>query len=299
MIFLEIHSNKSSSLSQTVHAALANVIQDPLVLASGNENNLTSMGSGDSSSNVSNRCQNCSKLQQQLTLLIYEVLNLENTMESKICEYVQRRLAEIVVAPEEKISNKNVELSANKKFRAERTLTFENVLIGDSTLKYLDPARFDADRKTYIKTMVERRRRNIFGRFFFSFVEKFSSVFFSAENESLKFSNSFKRRVLSERRKCSARLFAKKIEEKNKMKSVFLFRMFHIGANDLNRDKLTEQEVSEQIKELIVTTKTVSPQSDLYISLIFARQANDESRLKTEKLNALLQGKTSRFFFPD
>jgi hypothetical protein len=40
------------------------------------------------------------------------------------------------------------------KYRAERTLTFENVLIGDSTLKYLDPARFDVDRKTYIKTMV-------------------------------------------------------------------------------------------------------------------------------------------------
>ena len=40
------------------------------------------------------------------------------------------------------------------KYRTERTLTFENVLIGDSTLKYLDPARFDVERKTYIKTMV-------------------------------------------------------------------------------------------------------------------------------------------------
>jgi hypothetical protein len=40
------------------------------------------------------------------------------------------------------------------KYRAERTLTFENILIGDSTLKYLDPARFDVERKTYIKTMV-------------------------------------------------------------------------------------------------------------------------------------------------
>lgn len=162
------------------------------------------MGSGDSSSNVSNRCQNCSKLQQQLTLLIYEVLNLENTMESKICEYVQRRLAEIVVAPEEKISNKNVELSANKKFRAERTLTFENVLIGDSTLKYLDPARFDADRKTYIKTMVERRRRNIFGRFFFSFVEKFSSVFLarktSRSNSRIRSNDAFYRNEENVRR---------------------------------------------------------------------------------------------------
>jgi hypothetical protein len=41
------------------------------------------------------------------------------------------------------------------KYRAERTLTFENILIGDSTLKYLDPARFDVERKTYIKTMVK------------------------------------------------------------------------------------------------------------------------------------------------
>lgn len=68
------------------------------------------------------------------------------------------------------------------------------------------------------------------------------------------------------------------------------FSMFHIGANDLNRDKLSEQEVSEQIKELIVTTKTCSPQSEVYISLIFPRQSSDESRIKTEKLNSLLQG---------
>lgn len=66
--------------------------------------------------------------------------------------------------------------------------------------------------------------------------------------------------------------------------------MFHIGSNDLNRDKLSEQEVSEQIKELIVTTKTFSPQSEVYISFIFPRQSNDESRIKTEKLNNLLQG---------
>lgn len=71
---------------------------------------------------------------------------------------------------------------------------------------------------------------------------------------------------------------------------LFLRSMFHIGANDLNRDKLSEQEVSEQIKELIVTTKTVSPQSEVYISLIFPRQSNDESRQKTDKLNFLLQG---------
>lgn len=47
------------------------------------------------------------------------------------------------------------------KCRAERTLTFENVLIGDSTLKYLDPARFDIERKTYIKTMVIRNKKFI------------------------------------------------------------------------------------------------------------------------------------------
>jgi hypothetical protein len=46
-----------------------------------------------------------------------------------------------------------------QKYRAERTLTFENVLIGDSTLKYLDPARFDVERKTYIKTMVNSIQR--------------------------------------------------------------------------------------------------------------------------------------------
>jgi len=51
--------------------------------------------------------------------------------------------------------NKNIDHNQQSiKYRAERTLTFENVLIGDSTLKYLDPARFDIERKTYIKTMV-------------------------------------------------------------------------------------------------------------------------------------------------
>lgn len=78
---------------------------------------------------------------------------------------------------------------------------------------------------------------------------------------------------------------------------LFLRSMFHIGANDLNRDKLSEQEVSEQIKELIVTTKTVSPQSEVYISLIFPRQSNDESRQKTDKLNFLLQGFVHHRFF--
>lgn len=52
--------------------------------------------------------------------------------------------------------NKNELNTSSMKYRAERTLTFENVLIGDSTLKYLDPARFDVERKTYIKTMVDR-----------------------------------------------------------------------------------------------------------------------------------------------
>ncbi len=55
-------------------------------------------------------------------------------------------------------TNKNLNNNENNqqsmKYRAERTLTFENVLIGDSILKYLDPARFDVERKTYIKTMV-------------------------------------------------------------------------------------------------------------------------------------------------
>jgi hypothetical protein len=57
-----------------------------------------------------------------------------------------------------RMNNKNISNNDNTqqsmKYRAERTLTFENVLIGDSALKYLDPARFDVERKTYIKTMV-------------------------------------------------------------------------------------------------------------------------------------------------
>jgi hypothetical protein len=96
----EIESKKfspgTSSLSQAVHAALANVIQDPT------DDNHQSIGNGDSTINHLNRCDNCSKLRQQLTLLIYEVLNLENTMESKICEYVQRRLSEIAISEQSK-----------------------------------------------------------------------------------------------------------------------------------------------------------------------------------------------------
>ncbi|CAF3603037.1 unnamed protein product [Rotaria sordida] len=309
-------SSGTSSLSQAVHAALANVIQDPLITATGDScvTNHQSHGGGDSAINNTNQCENCSKLRQQLTLLIYEVLNLENTMESKICEYVQRRLSEIAISEQltsskinslitndniESITqidltttttttttnNENIDLSSNSstcnytmaqnnnhmildsnnsngriiknldnnqqsinntlKYRAERTLTFENVLIGDSTLKYLDPARFDIERKTYIKTMRGKRVA-----------------------QALEFIQT------------TRFIGTKKI-------------MFHIGANDLNRDKLSEQEVSEQIKELIVTTKTFSPQSEVYISLLFSRQSNDESRIKTEKLNYLLQAMAS------
>ena len=202
----------TSSLSRAVHAALANVIQDPIVTATGSTDVIAGGGGGDSpmKTNLST-CENCSKLRQQLTLLIYEVLNLENTMESKICEYVQRRLSEIALAEKLTDNIKTIDcnnngilrfvlnikkfsvnpfifvledLSSNSstcnytlaqnnnhiiqettpsskfhqstmKYRAERTLTFENVLIGDSILKYLDPARFDIERKTYIKTMVK------------------------------------------------------------------------------------------------------------------------------------------------
>lgn len=219
-------------MSQAVHAALANVIQDPLSTAAGESclSNHASLAAGDSTASASNHCQNCSKLRQQLTLLIYEVLNLENTMESKICEYVQRRLNDIAVSEQltatkshttepaksaapldfaaansDSVGNvtvaahasprPSVDLSSNSstcnysmaqnnnhmmldgthsseranksldslsgplKYRAERTLTFENVLIGDSALKYLDPARFDVERKTYIKTMVHEFAR--------------------------------------------------------------------------------------------------------------------------------------------
>lgn len=95
-------STGTSTLSQAVHAALANVIQDPLITATGDNSCVSHHssfgGEGDSTINNSIRCENCSKLRQQLTLLIYEVLNLENTMESKICEYVQRRLSEIAIS---------------------------------------------------------------------------------------------------------------------------------------------------------------------------------------------------------
>ena len=78
------------------------------------------------------------------------------------------------------------------KYRAERTLTFESVLIGDSALKYLDPARFDVERKTYIKTMVNQPEVIYF----------FTEDIFSVVNVSLKLWNLFKQRVLSVQRKC-------------------------------------------------------------------------------------------------
>jgi hypothetical protein len=79
----------------------------------------------------------------------------------------------------------------HQKYRAERTLTFENVLIGDSTLKYLDPARFDVERKTYIKTMVNSNSKESIDRFLSSVV-----------NESLKHLNLFKQLVLLVLKKC-------------------------------------------------------------------------------------------------
>lgn len=177
-------------------------------------------------------------------------------------------------------NHESAPMSSTVKYRAERTLTFENVLIGDSTLKYLDPARFDIERKTYIKTMVTSSSRD----------DKVTLSATSVANESLKRSNSFKPPGLSVRRRCTfpSLMFTNVIGDR-----VSHFSMFHIGANDLNRDKLSEQEVSEQIKELIVTTKTVSPQSEVYISSIFSRQSSEESRLKTEKINSLLQGSRS------
>ena len=101
------HRTGTSSLSQAVHAALANVIQDPLITTTGDSRitNHSSLESGDSTINNLNQCENCSKLRQQLTLLIYEVLNLENTMESKICEYVQRRLSEIAISEQLALSS--------------------------------------------------------------------------------------------------------------------------------------------------------------------------------------------------
>ena len=102
-------------MSQAVHAALANVIQDPLITTTGDSHitNQPSLESGDSTINNLNQCENCSKLRQQLTLLIYEVLNLENTMESKICEYVQRRLSEIAVSEQLTSSSSSSKININ------------------------------------------------------------------------------------------------------------------------------------------------------------------------------------------
>ncbi|CAF1166067.1 unnamed protein product, partial [Didymodactylos carnosus] len=374
----DISTLTDSSLKQAVHLALTCVDNDLSTVSSDSTRLLSTTVSDLKSGTTCDlgrvmttatnlRCENCLKLRQQLTILIYEVLNLENTMESKICEYVQERLNEIAISKQltllnstkqqEQLTNnicdsqttndtstiidtKNTinsntsnqenerltihglsnplntsttaqnnnnntnlngssvssgrislasksgggsdhkykpsrrtiinggngavvsdvsignnllisnirnqnNVNGNNKYRAERTLTFENVIIGDSTLKYLDPARFDIERKTYIKTMRGKRVA-----------------------QALEFIQT------------TRFIGTKKI-------------MFHIGTNDLNRDKLSEQEVSEQIKELIVTTKTVSPLSEVYISLIFPKQGNEESRLKTDKLNYLLQSMTS------
>ena len=124
-------STGTSSLSQAVHAALANVIQDPLITATGDNTCVSHHssfgGDGDSTGNNSIRCENCSKLRQQLTLLIYEVLNLENTMESKICEYVQRRLSEIAISEQltttkvnENIKSIDSTLTSNDENRSSR-----------------------------------------------------------------------------------------------------------------------------------------------------------------------------------
>lgn len=117
----EDFSSGTSALSQAVHAALANVIQDPLIAATGGDSSLNPLASGDGTIHLNNRCENCSKLRQQLTLLIYEVLNLENTMESKICEYVQRRLSEIAISEQ---LTKSKETNESKNKRKEKTNRF-------------------------------------------------------------------------------------------------------------------------------------------------------------------------------
>ncbi|CAF4353100.1 unnamed protein product [Rotaria sp. Silwood2] len=266
-------SSGTSSLSQAVHAALANVIQDPLITATGDScvTNHQSYGGGDSTINNTNQCENSiseqltsSKINSlitndniksttQIDLTTTNNENIDLSSNSSTCNYTMAQNNNHIILDSNNLNGRTIKNLDNNqqsmnnalKYRAERTLTFENVLIGDSTLKYLDPARFDIERKTYIKTMRGKRVA-----------------------QALEFIQT------------TRFIGTKKI-------------MFHIGANDLNRDKLSEQEVSEQIKELIVTTKTFSPQSEVYISLIFPRQSNDESRIKTEKLNYLLQAMAS------
>ena len=84
--------------------------------------------------------------------------NLDFSSNSSTCNYTLAQNNNYLVQETNHVNerlNKNELNSSAMKYRAERTLTFENVLIGDSTLKYLDPARFDIERKTYIKTMVD------------------------------------------------------------------------------------------------------------------------------------------------
>ncbi len=120
-------SSGTSSLSQAVHAALANVTGtgDSCVT-----NHQAYGGGGDSTINNSNRCENCSKLRQQLTLLIYEVLNLENTMESKICEYVQRRLNEIAIS--EQLTSSKINSTTNDNIKQIDSTLTNNENIGNN-----------------------------------------------------------------------------------------------------------------------------------------------------------------------
>jgi hypothetical protein len=100
-------------------------------------------------------------------------LSLDLSSNSSTCNYTMAQNNNHIIQENNnsngRMNNKNDNNQQAMKYRAERTLTFENVLIGDSTLKYLDPARFDIERKTYIKTMVKNSFLQIFTTKLFCF----------------------------------------------------------------------------------------------------------------------------------
>lgn len=87
----------------------------------------------------------------------FSFLFLDLSSNSSTCNYTMAQNNNHIIQENNHVNGRiNDSNQQSIKYRAERTLTFENVLIGDSTLKYLDPARFDIERKTYIKTMVKK-----------------------------------------------------------------------------------------------------------------------------------------------
>ncbi|KAI0989137.1 hypothetical protein GJ496_002765 [Pomphorhynchus laevis] len=63
---------------------------------------------------------------------------------------------------------------------------------------------------------------------------------------------------------------------------------YHVGANDLMLDGMTPSQVASKIRCLIVLSKTLRPDVEVYISCIFPRLGQPESIGMVEELNKLL-----------